>query len=130
MWKGTSLSMEKHMDVLQTCVMVPLPTPTRLITSVQCLWTESRDTQIEAQLQSGRFFHPESRSFPWSLRSAAQSSDRQFFSNQVWRGSAKHTVQMTSWCSWTEHKASVIRQGAVLCRCRRHWDDFIPGKLI
>ncbi len=27
--------------------------------------------------------YPESSSFPWSLRSAAQSSDRQFFSNHV-----------------------------------------------
>lgn len=35
------------------------------------------------------FFYPESSSFPWSLRSAAQSSDRQFFSNQVWRGNSK-----------------------------------------
>lgn len=35
------------------------------------------------------FFYPESNSFPWSLRSAAQSSDRQFFSNQVWRGNSK-----------------------------------------
>lgn len=34
-------------------------------------------------------FYPESNSFPWSLRSAAQSSDRQFFSNQVWRGNSK-----------------------------------------
>lgn len=34
-------------------------------------------------------FYPDSNSFPWSLRSAAQSSDRQFFSNQVWRGNSK-----------------------------------------
>lgn len=51
------------------------------------------------------FFYPESNSFPWSLRSAAQSSDRQFFSNQVWRGKSKvHSsydlIQSKHWTYW------------------------------
>lgn len=88
--RGNSLSMEKHMDILQACVMVPLPTPTWPMTSARFLSPEAKaKTERECKLWSQKVFYPESSIFPWSLRSAAQSSDRQFFSNQVWWGNSK-----------------------------------------
>ena len=69
-----------------------LPTPTWPMTSACFLSTEEKAEKAEHESKLWRklkVFYPESSSFPWSLRSAAQSSDRQFFSNQVWGGNSK-----------------------------------------
>jgi len=54
--------MEKHMDVLQLCVMIPLPTPTWPMMSVRFLRTGGK-AETESQ-GKGDGFYPESSSFP------------------------------------------------------------------
>lgn len=105
---------KKHMDILQACVMVPRPTPTWALTSA-CFLSAGGKRQKRRQMKLnwwGRVFYPESSSLPWSLRSAAQSSDRQFFSNRVWGGNSKvHSSYDLMQPKVTEHTNFIFRLG-------------------
>lgn len=90
--EGNSLSMENIWISSKHASWFPYPHPHglwRQLASTELLQMSNTENGCKPWSQRLFVFYPESNSFPWSLRSAAQSSDRQFFSNQVWRGKSK-----------------------------------------
>lgn len=114
--KGNSLRMEKHMDILQACVMVPLPTPTWPMTSACFLSAEEkgRRQRVNLNCEVGGFFFlftqraTASHEASGPQRSRLTGSSSQTKSEEE---TAEYTVHMTSCCPCTEHTDSVFRLG-------------------
>lgn len=108
--RGNSLSMEKHMDILQACVMVPLPTPTWPMTSV-CFHNTGYRRTMNPKVWGRKLFtqkatvcHEASglqRSRPTGSSSHTKSEEE----------TVKHTVHMIPCCPCPRHTDSGFNLG-------------------